>query len=336
MRDSLLSACVVFGFTACARHGVPEPRPTLDADVALTAAPGDAADAGRIRVIDAPRAARPNCRAIAVTGEVLAVGDDEAGAGTPLATEQVVPEVWLALAPEARLVAKDPRTSRETTFVGPARARACVGHKEESWLVDGTFESTTGSGEAPGAEEWVETPLGIVRYGSATLRITVTSERVVVAVGSGAAFVWLPSDATFSLRPGNDAGARPSDETNDDAWVRVAGAILDVRPRARRSLPEGARTAVAECSSLARRTEALLADLAEVARSDGGRLRLASAIAQQVTARRVARASCAVATVRVHTMTPSRETSALTVELTEVLTDAEERWSLPRPRPAAP
>ena len=94
------------------------------------------------------------CRAIAVDGPVRVLksveraaerGDDggleraaDGGdAGTALALEGQIPsEAWLSLSPDARLVAKDPRTTRETTFLGPARVRACVDHREESWVDD--------------------------------------------------------------------------------------------------------------------------------------------------------------------------------------------------------
>ena len=42
------------------------------------------------------------------------------------------------------VVAKDPRTTRETSFRGPARVRPCDDASEESWVASGQFESAVG------------------------------------------------------------------------------------------------------------------------------------------------------------------------------------------------
>src|SRR5579872_5131856 len=126
----------------------------------------------------APRAVRrappPPCRAVEVAGDVRPADPGADAAGPELATQQELPEHgWLVLAPGARLVAKDPRTTREASVSGPAHARLCVDHREEAWIGDGTFESATGSGETPGAEQWVVTPDAVVRYAAARLRVEV-------------------------------------------------------------------------------------------------------------------------------------------------------------------
>src|SRR6516225_7041636 len=69
--------------------------------------------------------------------------------------------------------------------------RACVTHREESWLTAGRFESAIGAGETPGAEEWVVTPFGVVRYMAAKVAVEVRARDASVAVGSGPVFLWL-------------------------------------------------------------------------------------------------------------------------------------------------
>ena len=50
-----------------------------------------------------------------------------------------------------------PRTGRELSFIGPALVEPCVG-TDEAWLVRGRFLGSRGTGESPGAEQWVVTP----------------------------------------------------------------------------------------------------------------------------------------------------------------------------------
>ena len=53
-----------------------------------------------------------------------------------------------------------------------------------------------GAGESPGAEEWVVTPFGVVRYGAAKLSVDVGAKDADVAVATGIAFLWTPADVT--------------------------------------------------------------------------------------------------------------------------------------------
>jgi hypothetical protein len=258
------------------------------------------------------------CRAIAVEGDVRVdtgragtpLGDPEAGSGparTPLLLQGLVPtEAWLDLGEGARFVAKDPRTSRETTFRGPGRARACVDDAEESWLESGVFESSLGSGEAPGAEEWVVTPLGVVRYGAGKLRIDVGPKRVSVDVGAGTAFVWRAADT----KPA------PGDRPLEEGWQRVEAShetTIAWNGRAGGPLSLGAADAsVAACAELARKAHDLAAALL------GGPAH-AGTMAEQVTTRRLARAACAVSEVRVRSLPPSEPASRLQAKLTAAM-----------------
>jgi len=240
-----------------------------------------------------------SCRAIAVAGTVQwLAGDalDTGPIGDPLAVDrQIAPHGFLSLAPSARLVIKDPRTSRETTFVGPGRARACVAEREESWLPEGHFESSIGSGEGPGAEEWVVTPEAVVRYTAAQLRIDTGGAQTSVAVGAGAAFVWVPDDAHTRVVPQPDGGAADGgapEDASDLPWRRLFGGAWRISVAA----PLDAHAAVEPCRTHAARAESLAREI--LSRGDAGANEAGRKVAEQVRERRLARAACALATVR--------------------------------------
>jgi hypothetical protein len=242
------------------------------------------------------------CRAIAADGDVRieAAGGD---AGSPVLLQGLVPtEAWVVLAKGARLVAKDPRTTRETTFRGPGRARACVDYGEESWLTAGIFESSVGAGEGPGLEEWVVTPYGVVRYGVAKLGVEIRAREAFVRVDSGVAFAWSPLP--------------PADAGTDEGWARLLpGTAMLSAPRGE-APADGTKLAVDRCTTLATSAR----HLAEQVMAPGGAD--AGTITAQVTTRRLARAACAVATVRVRSA-PQAEAAVLA----QPLADANAAWS---------
>lgn len=252
----------------------PEAAPSAAPAASPAAGPGDAVHASPALVLP--------CRAIALDGRVEAEPVVDGGEGvTPLALalQGDVPPGWLALADGSRLVVKDPRTARETTFQGPARVRDCVGGVEEAWLARGSFESTPGAGEAPGSEEWVVTPHAVVRYAAAKVRVDVRPTGTTATIGAGVAFVWPPQ---------GPQGKRALAE----GWQRLNGGE---QARVAAPLPESARAgqAVERCAALAARSKELAAGLfaAVAGASDAG------AVAEQVTTRRLARAACSVARV---------------------------------------
>ena len=244
--------------------------------------------------------ARPTCRIMGLEGDVrLAVED----AGASLSLQAPVPaEGWIELAPSARFVVRDPRTARETTFGGPGYVRACVAREEESWIAAGGFESSEGAGETPGAEEWVVTPLGVIRYGAAKVAIDVRARSVGVRMRSGAAFVWAADDAAW----------RPTMEVDSEGWVRISAETQNmeltlkgtIEPRA------AARSAANRCLRQAAEARALatllLRGTGASQTGDGGEVAAAgiaaSKPASQVRARRLARAACAVARLRVQAL----------------------------------
>jgi hypothetical protein len=255
------------------------------------------------------------CRIIALDGKVALEGDLDAGHAGLLAAEQPLPQGWLVLGEGVRLVGKDPRTTRETTFLGPGRARDCVGGAEEAWVAQGSFESTGGAGEAPGAEEWVVTPNAVLRYASAKLRVGVRAASTTVTMVAGVAFIWPPARA--------DAGSL------DEGWQRLGAGETTAAPR------EGLGQAVDHCVDLAGRARNLTAALF----STGGGAPSGATVTDQVTTRRLARAACALAELRAESFTPAGTPSADGGGWASRLAAADAAWrSLPLPgaAPASP
>ena len=290
------------------------------------AAPGDTAGASAEANTRAAQwrgalttAMRLPCRAIAVDGTVGVEPEGEAATDAGLdrlAHNAELPEgVWLWLAPDARLVAKDPRTTRETTFLGVARVRPCVGHREESWIASGSFESAVGAGETPGAEEWVVTPFAVVRYAAAKLHVDVRAAETNVSLGGGDAFLWLPDDVREARATrGVDGSIGASTTLDDEGWHRASdtlgGALKLVPAASARSATDAARAVVDRCGALTKRARDLAGELiAGPADLDGGIAR------EQVKTRRIARAACALATLRVASLSPSPSKGALSATL---------------------
>jgi hypothetical protein len=298
-------------------------RAPLDAGapvVAAASAPSAPTAAAPVRHM--PRASLA-CRAIGVDGIVEPMADDETDGGPPgpaLAVDRELSAGRLSLAPGARLVVKDPRTSRETTFIGPGRARACVGEREESWLYGGRFESSLGAGEGPGAEEWVVTPVAVVRYTAAQVRVDVKGELATIAVGVGDAFVWMSDDAHVRVLRLPDAGASGADaggreDESDLPWRRVAGATWQVTVAGALD----SHLAVEACRARAARSRDLA--VAVLSRDDAGRADAGREVADQVRERRLARAACALAAVRLGTA-PSKSRAADA----DAIREADEAW----------
>ena len=149
------------------------------AKVSMSAPPG-----GSVSVA-APKGLQTVCRVISATGHLNR--EDDAG----VVANDVMGDSWVELAPGSKLAVKNGTTSRETLFDGPGAVRACVGGEEEMWINGGVFMSVVGAGESPGAEVWLVTPHGVVRYGSgARVTLNVTVPRVDAKVEGGSAWMW--------------------------------------------------------------------------------------------------------------------------------------------------
>jgi hypothetical protein len=213
-------------------------------------------------------------------------------------------DAWISLGRGARLVAKDPRTTRETIFHGPGRARACTGHREESWIASGAFESERGAGETPGAEEWVVTPHAVIRFASAKLRVDVSPKETSVNVANGAALLWMPADAKRRIAGGAaDASGSPNGWSAEDLWQRLGEGNVRIAQSPNATPTDAARASLGVCRTIALRSEELTRAL--LARPLGGGSSASDGknlVTEQVSTRELARAACAVAAVRVHAL----------------------------------
>lgn len=309
MRAGVLVAAAVLCTAGC---GACEPNSIQGKDGAAASgatAPASAPPPSSASAQPHPRLA---CRAIAVENDVHLDTGVDAGL-VPLLLEGLVPtEGWLALGKGAKFVAKDPRTTRETTFRGPGRVRGCVGYAEESWIAAGGFDSTVGSGEAPGQEEWVVTPLAVVRYAAAKLSVDVRPKDESFAVSGGVASLWAGDDVRLRATPArdgtSDAGAA---SRGDDGWTRIENASVSLSSTAGTpDTVDAAHAALAKCSSLAK----IAHDLTSTLMAGGAD---AAVVTQQVTSRRLARAACDVAGLRIGALPPSEASLGLGKSLAE-------------------
>lgn len=330
------------GFFGCESDKGAPGQPGAPAPAAVSLTQAEASNPPLTAAAAAPGHHAVPCRAIAVDGDV----QSDAHPGVAIASKsELDADDWLSLGPQARMVAKDPRTTRETTFRGPARVRACVDAREESWVAGGVFESNVGAGESPGAEEWVVTPLGVVRFAAAKLGVQVSHRRpkvpaapgkaadhpdravakaapvvresVRIAITEGIGFVW--TAAGVAMR-GVDAGAASS--FGDEGWVRVSDIVAVLDSTAAQSPLEAAQAALASCAAIGKSAHDLATELLEGA--EGG---LGQVAVKQVMARRLARAACAVAGLRVEAIPPNEDGAAAAKDSAEKsLHDALALW----------
>jgi len=338
----LLRLAALFGAASVAFACHPSTTTTTDAAPvpSASAAADPSASASAVASVAASASARPapppqRCRAISVAGTstlTAILGTTSAGAaldagiGATVAESADLPDdVWIDLQKDAKLTAKHPHSTRETTFIGPGRVRSCVAHAEEAWVASGTFESAPSSGERPGAEEWVVTPLGVVRYASSRVEIAVTAGKTEVKVTSGVAFAWSDEHAS-ALTPSTPKakeGAKDAKEAAlPDGWTRLEGTrSVTFTPKSPAKPEESAKAAVDRCTLAARGSMALATAVASPDAS------LAQVAPRHVIARHVARAACDVAQLRVALLPASSARDAFTTALKE----ADGEWRPGRP-----
>lgn len=212
---------------------------------------------------------------------------------------------WLALPVHASFTARTLETGRELRFEGPGRVRACGG--DVALVAEGSAIGLPGSGESPGAEQWVATACGVARWASGVHRFTGARDACRLQSSLGAAQLYVASDVTVA-EVAVDGGA-PVDEANKPtatAWRRIDGRhAFALRPRGAIDGAAGVKTVLAACEHAADAVQKVAAAMLGGARADGGAdgggvaRNLGDLAEESVVARGVARAACAVAAVRV-------------------------------------
>lgn len=246
--------------------------------------------------------------------------DADAGANFLVRDMQIPEGDWIDLSATAKLTAKSPRTLRETTYEGVGFVRPCVDHDEEAWMIGGNFTAISPGNESPGAEEWVVTPLGVVRYTSASLFIRSEKNRIDVKVTGGNVSILVPS--FVRLKDASDAGSAQDAGVSD--WIRedanfsgsLSSAISDDKM---------AQAAIDVCASAASATKAIAEQL-EAPDAAIGVLG-----GEHTEARRLARGLCSIARVLVAKIpddkagAPSSKTKPK-IQLVAAIDAAEKDW----------
>jgi hypothetical protein len=154
-------------------------------------------------------------------------------------------------------------------------------------MTGGLFSAVSPGNESPGAEEWLITPLGVVRYTSATLFVRFDKKSIDIKVTGGNASILVPS---FSkLKDGVDGGGSALGAGVSD-WIRedqgfsgtLSASLTDDK------LPAAA---IAACASSAANAKAIALSL-DLPDASVGVLGAA-----HTDARRLARGLCSVARV---------------------------------------
>lgn len=329
MRSSIAIAVILCGAASGCRGAPAGSSGGVDASRATALGSASSSNTHGPVPLRRPAGDSSTCRAIAVDGDVrrappAALGASDGGQ-TRLASVDEVPDgAWLSLGTGARVVLKDAHSVRETTFLGPGWVRGCVNRQTESWLGAGRFEGSLGGAEAPSAEEWVVTPLGVFRYVSAKIDIDATSNGATASIAGGTCFFWNADDTRVETRVESaDGGRGGATDTTDAPWQRMGAGQVRILPGPGSFTASGAKRATDVCSVRAARA-------AELARAllvrDAGPAPTGETVAEQVRARRIAHASCSVARLRVELLPPNagRDSSD---PFTQVLNQADDAWS---------
>jgi hypothetical protein len=176
----------------------------------------------------------------------------------------------IELAAGAALRLMHTASTRQWILSGPARLVACAGGEEELVLARGTLRTEPGAGVRPGAEVWVGTPYGSVRYADARAELAVGATALEVRVSLGP--LW------FAPLGGESAQAESSKERP------LTEARQSFAARLYRSSPE---IAIARCGRDATFAEERAAELLAPSA-----VALGTRAAQHVRARQRAHSTC--------------------------------------------
>lgn len=240
----------------------PAPSPSASASASAQAPPAQAASPGSA----APQTATPPpspCRVLRVRGAARVRGGAELGEQSPLDGLH-----WIELEANSEVVVRHGSSAREFALLGPGEALACRAGLEQVLLTRGGFRSSRGTGVRPGAELWVATPFASLRYADASLELRVSSDGARVRVSQGR----VHADPAVQVR-----GAPKAPLEGARSELRLHGSAT----------PD---SLLAECARSAEKSEQIARELL------GSRERgLGAKAAEQLTARRHARAACLIA-----------------------------------------
>jgi hypothetical protein len=232
----------------------------------------------------------------------------------PLVQGDLLPEeARLDLAPDAELSLQATTSTREIAVRGPAALVACPGGEEEVRVSFGRISGYPGMGVRPGADVWIATPLGVVRFADAQIEIEVagpSAERLSVKIGGG--------KATFMAAKGVRLQGSPDAGTLDEILIPGGGTFSADRPST--PLPKLLRDLVGACRTEAEAArEAGVRVLESGASGDPGQL--GQRAFDHVRTRQRARAACEVARAA-----GGLKPGALDSPMLAQLAGADEKW----------
>jgi hypothetical protein len=239
---------------------------------------------------------------------------------------------WLDVPAKANFTVRTLETGRELRFEGPGRVRPCG--SDVALVAEGSAVGLPGSGEAPGAEQWVATACGVARWASGVHRFSGSRDACRMQTSLGSANLWLADDITADDVPldagapdaATDAPSTPSVDAGASRgpWRRIDGRRA-LRLKAPRALvaPAAVLGSLVACEGAAERVQTLAARMnGGDAGADAGAT-VGELAAESVVARGVARAACAVAAVRMALAGPKPAEESR-------LEKANSRWLAPR------
>lgn len=165
---------------------------------------------------------------MAVSGAALRGGETLRGGDILRGGDTLERQQPIELAAASSLHLMHTASARQWTLFGPARLLACAGGAEEIVLARGTLRSEPGTGVRPGAEVWVATPFGSLRYSDARARVRVSPDVLGVEISGGR--VWFSplggeEQAERELKGGTQTfAARPYRLASSAASARCEGA----------------------------------------------------------------------------------------------------------------
>ena len=273
-----IAGAIVIAVAGCRGQGEAGARADAKADADATRADADVtrADAGTGAGTTGGKA----CRVMASEGGPAAAAD---------------PTGWLDVGAKANFTVRERETGRELRFEGPGRVMACGG--DVALVAEGHAVGLPGSGESPGAEQWVATACGVARWASGVHRFTGARDACTLHSSLGNALLYVAPDlAVDELLDGGapDAGAA---DAAADPWRRIYGnRTFRIHGRGPLDTPAAVKSALAQCEHAADTVQSLATRMTAPEAGAGNTGALA---AESVVARGVARGACAVAAVRV-------------------------------------
>jgi hypothetical protein len=210
---------------------------------------------------------------------------------------------WLDVGEKANFTVRTLETGRELRFEGPGRIRACA--DDVALVAGGSAVGLPGSGEAPGAEQWVATACGAARWASGVHRFAGARDVCRMQSSQGSAHLYLAEDVTaedVAVDGGapvvGDAGPGPRDAgANGSPWQRIdARRALRLQGHGPLDTAIAVKSALVSCERSAQAVQRIAASMTS---GDAGARSVGELAAESVAARGIARAACAVAAVRI-------------------------------------